>query len=228
MTTFPRALRAVLITGAVAGLTFAGAATASAHVTIHPDDDTAGAYAKLTVRVPNESETAGTTQVRIDLPQDTPLQSVRAQPHPGWTAEVTKEQLPEPIETDHATIEEAVTSVTWTADEGVRIAPGEFDEFGLSVGPLPEPGTYLFPATQTYEDGEVVAWDMEPAEQEPERPAPEVTVTPEDDDAAAGDDGAADDVDTSDNLARGLGIGGVIAGAAGLGVGAGALRRRRA
>ncbi|WP_026874447.1 YcnI family protein [Jiangella gansuensis] len=237
-----------------ASLTAAGAiaagllltATASAHVTIRPDIDTAGSYSKITVRVPNESDTAGTTQVRLDLPADTPFASVRVQPRQGWTAEVTRTQFPEPVEVGDRVLEEAVTSVTWTAEPGVRIGPDEFDEFAISVGPLPDPGTYYLPATQTYDDGEVVAWAEEPAEDgaEPERPAPVLTVVaaPEGGDAHAvsdsshessgsddADDAAASSGDGStDGLARGVGIGGVVVGAAGLGLGAAALRRRNA
>lgn len=228
-------VRAGLAAAGASAVALAFTAVASAHVTIRPDVDTSGSFAKITVRVPNESDTAGTTQIRLEMPADTPMASVRVQPHPGWTAELTTEQFPEPVEVGDRTLEEAVTSVTWTADEGVRIGPDEFDEFAISVGPLPEPGTYLFPAIQTYDDGEVVAWDMEPTEgEEPERPAPELTVVPAE--GAAEDDGGVHSVDdepsastdTSDTLARGVGIGGVVVGAAGLGIGAVALRRRHA
>lgn len=237
--------RAGLAAGGAVTLGVVLAAGAAAHVTIRPDVDTAGSYAKITVRVPNESDTAGTVQVRLDLPADTPLPSVRVQPHPGWSAELTTTQFPEPVQVGDRTLEEAVTSVTWTADAGVRIGPGEFDEFALSVGPLPEAGTYFLPATQTYDDGEVVAWAEETVEgeEEPERPAPTLEVV-----EATGDDGhggapAAENVsdeggdgdaaatasgDGADDLARGVGIGGLVVGAAGVGIGAAALRRRRA
>ncbi|WP_116949409.1 YcnI family copper-binding membrane protein [Jiangella endophytica] len=230
--------------GAVAlGLVLAG--PASAHVTIRPDVDTAGSYSKITVRVPNESDTAGTVQVRLDLPADTPIPSVRVQPHAGWTAELTTTRFPEPVQVGDRTLEEAVTAVTWTADPGVRIGPGEFDEFAISVGPLPEAGTYFLPATQTYDDGEVVAWAEETVEgqEEPERPAPSLEVveaTGEDghggapaaenvsDEGGTSTDAAASDGDGADDLARGVGIGGLVVGAAGVGVGAAALRRRNA
>lgn len=237
--------RAGLAAGGALALGLVLAGPASAHVTIRPDVDTAGSYAKITVRVPNESDTAGTVQVTLDLPADTPIPSVRVQPHAGWTAEVTRTQFPEPVQVGDRTLEEAVTSITWTAEPGVRIGPDEFDEFAVSVGPLPEAGTYLFPATQTYDDGEVVAWAEETVEgqDEPEHPAPvlEVVEAPaedkvetvadeqpaagSDDDAAAASASGGDD---SDDLARGIGIGGLVVGAAGLGIGAAALRRRNA
>ncbi|TDD64511.1 DUF1775 domain-containing protein [Jiangella aurantiaca] len=237
--------RAGLAAGGAVTLGVVLAATAAAHVTIRPDVDTAGSYAKITVRVPNESDTAGTVQVKLDLPADTPIPSVRVQPHAGWTAELTTTQFPEPVQVGDRTLEEAVTSITWTADPGVRIDPGEFDEFAISVGPLPEAGTYFLPATQTYDDGEVVAWAEETVEgqEEPEHPAPVLEVveaTGEDghggapaaenvsDDGGTSDDASAASGDSSDDLARGVGIGGLVVGAAGVGVGAAALRRRNA
>ncbi|MBB5787729.1 YcnI family protein [Jiangella mangrovi] len=241
--------RAGLAAGGALALGLVLAGPASAHVTIRPDVDTAGSYAKITVRVPNESDTAGTVQVKLDLPADTPIPSVRVQPHAGWTAELTTTQFPEPVQVGDRTLEEAVTAVTWTAEPGVRIGPGEFDEFAISVGPLPDAGTYLFPATQTYDDGEIVAWAEETVEgqEEPDRPAPvlEVVEAPAEDevDTVADEEPAADsesgsdaeaasadgtDDDGSDGLARGVGIAGLVVGAAGLGIGAAALRRRNA
>ena len=79
------------------------------------------------------------------------------------------------------TLTEAVRTVTWTANPGTRIGPGEFLDFPLSLGPLPTGVDELaLPAVQTYDDGEVVAWDqpMNPDGSEPERPAPTVALTP--------------------------------------------------
>src|SRR5919106_5350513 len=71
---------------------------------------------------------------------------------------LARERLPEPIDVGGFTLDEVVTAVTWTAEEGVQIGPDQFDEFAISVGPLPEPGDYPLPAEQIYSDGEVVAW----------------------------------------------------------------------
>jgi uncharacterized protein YcnI len=214
-------------------------ATASAHVTVRPDTDVPGAFAKLTFRVPTESDTAGTTGLRVRLPDDAPFAFVSVRPRPGWTVEVTREQLPEPVEAGDYTLDEVVTAVTWTATGGVRIGPGEFDEFEISVGPLPgEPGTYAFPTEQTYDDGEVVAWDELPPEddgaEEPEHPAPTIEVAEPDDTGDAGDahdtastDEARETDDAEDGVARALGAGGLLAGVAGVGVAAASRRRSR-
>lgn len=148
------------------------AAPASAHVTVDSDDVTQGGYGKLTFSVPNESDTAATTKVTVTLPGDTPVPSLRSQPTPGWKATVNTEELPEPVEVAGTTITEGVTSIVWTAT-GDGVGPGEFQEFAVAGGPFPETGELMLPAEQTYDDGEVVAWEQ-PADgdTEPERPAP--------------------------------------------------------
>src|SRR5690606_12270320 len=123
-----------------------------------------------------------TVGLRVELPRETPFRSIRVQPQPGWTAELTRERLPEPMEVDGFTLDEIVTAVTWTADEGVQIGPDEFDEFAISVGPLPEPGDYPLPAEQIYSDGEVVEWADKP---DADLPAPVLTVVEGSDEEAS-------------------------------------------
>jgi hypothetical protein len=141
---------------------------------------------------------------------------------------LARERLPEPIDVGGFTLDEVVTAVTWTAEEGVQIGPDQFDEFAISVGPLPEPGDYPLPAEQIYSDGEVVAWADGP---DADLPAPVLTVADDGADEQAGDGhDAAGNTTTngSDALARGLGIGGLALGVIGLGVGEAILRRSRA
>ena len=56
------------------------------------------------------------------------------------------------MEVDGFTLDEIVTAVTWTAEEGVQIGPDEFDEFAISVGPLPEPGFVYVTLTRAEAD----------------------------------------------------------------------------
>jgi len=220
---------------------FALAGPASAHVTVKSTDAAPGGYAKPTARVPNESATAGTVKVQVTLPADSPLASVSVKPHAGWDAQVTREKLPEPVQSGDLELTEAVRSITWTASPGVRVSPGQFEEFDISVGPLPEDvETLSFPAVQTYDDGEVVAWDEPAAEggEEPEHPAPTLALA-----AASGDHHGAAAVsaasteeeaaapatsDSTDTTARALAAGGLAVGVAGLGAaGATTLAQRR-
>lgn len=125
------------------------------------------------------------------------------------------------------------------------IQPGEFDEFEVSVGPLPDDtDQILFPTLQTYQGGEVVRWIDEPLPngEEPEHPAPLLTLVDAADEhgdeaGSASEDGeqAADSGVTVENAATQddvdsanlLGIIGIVLGALGLLVGGFALFPRR-
>jgi uncharacterized protein YcnI len=172
------AVRAAAGAALATALVLGSAAAASAHVHVDPATTDAGAYAVLTVRVPNESPTAATTQVAVDLPTDHPLTYVGLEPVPGWTGVVEEGDLPEPVEVDGATITRAPVRVVWTAD-GSGIGDGQFQRFTVSAGPLPEAGTeVVLPAHQTYSDGSVVDWDQVSEDgTEPEYPAPVFTTT---------------------------------------------------
>lgn len=217
----------VLTAATVVGLI--GAAPAFAHVTAQPGTAKQGGYAVVTFRVPNESDTAGTVALSVSLPTDRPISSVRTTPIPGWTATTTMVTLNPPVEATGRTITETVGTVTWTAAPGTRIGPGEFLDFPVSLGRLPDDiDTLTLPTTQTYDDGKVVAWN-EPkvaGQPEPEHPAPTVTLTPAEGGAAAAPAAAASE---GDSTARWLGGAGLLVGALGVGVGGGAvLRNRRA
>ena len=195
---------------------------AYAHVTVSSPDAAPGGFGKIVFRVPNESDSANTTAITVQLPTDTPLPFVSVGAMPGWTATTTTTQLPEPVEVEGFTVTEAVSSATWTAD-GDGLPPEQFAEFQLSVGPFPDDVDELvFPATQTYSDGEVVSWSdpTVEGEDEPEHPAPVLALAAASDDEDSSDGG-------SDSVARALGIAGVALGAAGLAVGLSARQARR-
>ena len=188
--TAPRSARA----GAVALLAAAGllASTgpAAAHVRVKPDNTASGSFSALTFRVPTESATASTVKVAVQLPQEDPFVFVSIKPVPGWTAKTTEADLPQPVEMEGTTITKAVRTITWTADQkDAQIGPGEYQEFSISVGPLPKPGPVMIPAVQTYSDGEVASWnEPTPASgEEPAKPAPVLEVT-----AAEGEGGTAE------------------------------------
>jgi uncharacterized protein YcnI len=167
------------------------ASPASAHVTVSSTDAAPGGFGKVVFRVPTESQSASTTKIRITLPKNTPFAFVSAQPKPGWRIDVREQKLDRPVKAEGMTLTEAVQSVTWTAT-GSGIAPGEFDEFALSAGPFPKVRSMTFVAEQTYDDGDVVAWD-EPTKagaKEPEHPAPTLRLVPSPTGSADGSDHA--------------------------------------
>jgi periplasmic copper chaperone A len=233
----PRRLPVVLL--ATAGFVLAGTGIASAHVTVSSADAAPGGYGKVTVSVPDESDAASTVGVRIQLPTDTPLTSVRAQPVPGWTVTMTRVALDPPVTTDDGdTIDSAVSVVEFRADEGGGIAPGEFQEFALSGGPFPDVDSLTFNAVQSYSDGSEVAW-IEPTvdgQPEPEHPAPVLSLTATgagtDAHGATADTGTTtaaatsdDGADTTATIALVVAVLGLLAGLAGLFLGLTARRR---
>ncbi len=209
-------------------------------MSVNPGEAAQGDYTKLAFRVPNESDKASTVKVRVSFPTDTPLASVRVKPHAGWTADISRSTLPKPVDVGDLTLEEAVTSITWTADKGARIGPGQFDEFEVSVGPLPKTRSLAFPTAQTYDNGDVVTWSQPVREgaAEPEHPAPTLTLTasagdgshgstsgtaaPAGDTTATGADGMSEAATQRpvDQTARTLGIAGLGTGVAGVAVAA--------
>jgi uncharacterized protein len=188
----------------------------------------------LDVRVPNEMENANTTQVDVQLP--TGFVEASYQTVPGWAVKVEKRKLAQPVQTDDGEVTEEVSRITWTADSGGGIAPGQFQDFPLSVQIPDKAGAKLtFKALQTYSNGKIVRWIGPPGSDEP---APQVAVT-----AAAGEDAssassggssgaeaapaASSDSDSGSgraDLALGLGAAGLVLGVVALAV---ALARRR-
>lgn len=146
---------------------------AYAHVHVDSADASKGAEsAKLVFRVPTESETAKTTSVSVTMPTSTPFASVSPEAKPGWKVFIDTQKLPKPTTVGEFTLTKAVHSVTWTTD-GDGIPAGQFDEFALSVGPIPDADKMTFVAVQKYSDGQVVKWDqIQKGDKEPEHPAP--------------------------------------------------------
>jgi uncharacterized protein YcnI len=167
-------LKRASVVVATASLLLAVAAPAEAHVTVNPNTATPGGYTKVTFRVPNERDNATTTKLEVAFPADQPIASVSVKPVPGWTAAPTESKLATPIKAHDHEITEAVSRIVWTADATSAIKPGQFQEFDVSLGPLPASGQLVFKALQTYSDGTVVRWIDEPSSDgtEPEHPAP--------------------------------------------------------
>ena len=203
--------------GAVTTLAAAGvlaaAGIASAHVTVHPESYAKGATdGVLTFRVPNEEDTASTTKVQVFLPTDHPVLGVLTDPHDGWTAKVTTTKLKKPVKTDDGSITDAVSEITWT---GGRITAGQYEDFDVAFGQLPdETGQLAFKTLQTYSDGKTVRWieEAKQGDEEPENPAPVVKLTADAADTAA----SAKTPTSTDTTARGLGIAGLVVGVLGL------------
>lgn len=144
MTARLRTLTVAALTGAVLLL----AAPAFAHVGVEVDNARPGATATYTVSVPNESETATTDRIEVQIPEGVQVQDVR--PGRGWTMRV----------------DDGVLVI-----EGGTIDPGEERDFRFTATNPAEQGEVAFPAIQLYSDGEEVRWV---GEEGSDKPAPTV------------------------------------------------------
>jgi periplasmic copper chaperone A len=184
MTNYPRThqswtnrSRALLFAAALGGTLVFGAGPASAHVSVTPATAEPGAEAtELSFSVPNERSDATTTAIELAFPPDQPLALASVRPMFGWKAQVTKHKLASPLTSDDGPVTDAVTKIVWS---GGSIGDGEYQDFEVKIGPLPEKATTMvFKVLQTYSDGSVVRWiDLTPASgEEPEHPAPVLQV----------------------------------------------------
>jgi MYXO-CTERM domain-containing protein len=199
-------------------------ALAAAHVTVQPDEAPAGGFVVLDVRVPNEEESASTAKVAVKFPDG--FAEVSFQPVPGWDVEVKKSKLAQPVTTDEGDkLTEQVSQVTWS---GGKVAPGEFQDFPVSVQVPDKAGTSLtFKANQTYDNGKVVRWIGPPGG---DSPAPQVKVTAAESESASATPtpaAASSGENTDDDDSKALPIIALIVGALGLLAGGAALLSRR-
>lgn len=126
------------------------AAPAFAHVSIETEDAAPEALAKYRMRVPNESDTADTVKIEVQLPNGFGTPS--PQPAQGWDVAV----------------EDGVLTLS-----GGRIAPGDSQVFVFRMQNPAQPGEVTFPVIQTYSDGVEAAWIGAPGS---DHPAPVVTI----------------------------------------------------
>jgi uncharacterized protein YcnI len=194
-------------------------ATAAAHVTLQPKEAPAGGFARLDVRVPNEEDAKDTVKVEVQMPPG--FADASYEPVAGWRVTESRKQFTKPITTaDGDTLDSELAAITFTAAPGKGIEPGQFQDFGLSLGLPDKPAgtTLTFKALQTYSGGDVVRWI---GAEGSEHPAPVVTLV-----AASGEHAAAvapAPAEDDDGGGDGLAIVALIVGGLGLLAGGAAL-----
>src|ERR1700761_664314 len=168
------AARLSALSAAVVLLVLGAPLAASAHVKISPNTAAAGDDIEVTFRVPNEEENAGTVRVEINLPTKTPFADAEYEPVAGWDARIVEAKLAKPIENDGVEVTSAPVKIIYTAQPGVSIKAGQFQEFPVALDLTPDTGSVNFPTIQTYSNGDVVKWNQPtPADgDEPDHPAP--------------------------------------------------------
>lgn len=171
--------RLALVASAAVAVLFAGTLPAWAHVTVSAQNPQRGANDVLiTFRVPVEEDTA-TTGLTVSLPTSTPIAGVDVLGMAGWKHTQKMTTLSTPIDTDDGQITEVVSEIEWTATAG-GLQPGEFGEFTILAGLLPNADSITFPAIQTYANGSTVSWTEVAApgsSAEPDHPAPVLELT---------------------------------------------------
>lgn len=117
-----------------------------AHVTVKPSEVVVGKYTTFTVSVPVEKDMP-TTGVRLIIPAG--VEKVTPNMKIGWRIEMIKSKENKDV----------VQEIRWT---GNAIPAGQRDEFVFSAKTPATATTLQWTAYQTYRDGSVVDWDVDP------------------------------------------------------------------
>ena len=137
----------------LAGLVGLIAGPALAHPVFAEKEAVAGGHWAGELRLGHGCDGSPTTSLRVEIPEA--LLVVRAQPKPGWTLDVEREPLAQPVAGEGGRmITERVTAVTWSG----RLTDDQFDVFGLAAKLPDTAGPLAFDVIQTCE-GAVVAWN---------------------------------------------------------------------
>jgi uncharacterized protein YcnI len=133
------ARRAALALLIAVGLSLLTTSVGSAHAVVYPKASKKGGYEKYVLRVPNE-KTTPTLRVEIRFPAG--VRVTAFEDVPGWQLEVL---------TDSA---KHVTGAVWTGS----LPPQRFVEFPFVAANPKEEMKLIWPAFQTYADGQKVEW----------------------------------------------------------------------
>jgi uncharacterized protein YcnI len=119
--------------------------TASAHVVVKPAEVPTASFQTFTASTPNEKDVA-VTELKVLMPKG--LKHVLPTVKDGWRIDVEKDGQGETAE---------VKSITW---RGGLIPAGFRDDFTFSAQVPADASNLEWKAYQTYEGGQVVAWDL--------------------------------------------------------------------
>ena len=134
-----RIVRALIPFSLLAAAILVAAPRAHAHAVVYPKASAPGAYEKYVLRVPNEKGVA-TTRIEIRFPAD--VRVVSFADVAGWRLEVQSDAAGR------------VTGAVWTG----TLAPQRFVELPFVAVNPKSAVTIVWPAIQTYADGDRVEW----------------------------------------------------------------------
>jgi uncharacterized protein YcnI len=135
-------------------LALLAAAAAQAHVGLASPSAPAGSSFKATFQVGHGCGPSATRQVGVTLPVG--VIEARPMPKPGWSLEIQREKLAQPVARDGRTIAERVARITWTArTAGDALPSDQYDEFVL-MAQLPNVrGALAWPVAQVCDTGRI-------------------------------------------------------------------------
>jgi uncharacterized protein YcnI len=212
--------------------------SASAHVGVAASSTAEGSYTVLSFSVPHGCGESPTTKLTFTMPEG--VNRVTPTVNANWTIDKVVEELPEPVQDSHgANLVDRDAQVVYTAITPLPNGLRDVIELSLQLPADSAGDTLVFPVLQECVEGST-DWNelTEEGEAEPASPAPSIVVTAASGDAHghgaetaadehsesetaeaggeadAGADASAETVD--DPVARWLGIGGLLVGAAGV------------
>lgn len=121
---------------------------AQAHVHLEQKTATAGAFQKLTVRVPHGCAGSATNGVTVLIPEG--VISAKPMPKAGWNIATVDAKLAAPVLLHGVTLTSVVREVSW---KGGPLPDAQYDEFNLQVKMPDAAGKYYFKVLQLCDKG---------------------------------------------------------------------------
>ncbi|MTD56347.1 DUF1775 domain-containing protein [Amycolatopsis pithecellobii] len=131
------------------------ASPAVARVSIVPGAVKGGDTETFAFRFANERTDVRSNRLVLTFPQDTPIAYAEVAAVRGWTARINPRTLSTPIRIGDQNISQVVGSIVF---EGGSVGPRQFEQFNVTMGPLPGSGKLAFAVEQSYVDGRVESW----------------------------------------------------------------------
>ncbi len=97
---------------------------ANAHAVIEQKDAESGSFYKGVISISHGCDGSATTKVTIDIPYG--VRDAKPMPKPGWKLDVVRSELTKPYLSNHKTVTEDVTQISWY---GNTLESDHFDEF---------------------------------------------------------------------------------------------------
>lgn len=141
-----------IATGILLMSTLAPVSSAYAHITLEYQVAPAASSYKASFKVGHGCAGSPTRQIVVDIPAG--VQGARPMPKAGWTLDVQREKLAQPINSHGRSITEDVVRITWAAKTaGDMLAHAHYDEFVLVAQMPDKAGPLYWPVHQICEEG---------------------------------------------------------------------------